>query len=357
MTERFGFRMNKEHYVAYVSTYTFGDDYGLRIYDVDMEKGTLIERSQLEITNSSYITISHNRKFLYAITDFGVQAYAIEKNGDLRVINKASINGMRGCYLNTDYTDSFLFVAGYHDGKVTVMKLREDGGIDHITDEAYHKGLGSISERNFRPHIQCVKMTRDNKYLCAVDLGTDHINIYKFDAVNGKIKRDDVIYSEVESGPRHIKFLKNGEIGYVIHELKNEVGVYRYKDVKGHAEFELLQMISTLNKPSKNAAASGMNLSEDDKYLVCTNAGDDSACIFEVQEDGTLKHLFTLPVSGEYPKDALIFPDNRHLVSLNHEADTMTFFSIDYEKKVMVMSSPTIHIVKPNCLIFHKTEE
>ena len=73
--------MKKEHFVAYVSTYTFGDDYGLRVYDVDMEQGRLIERSQFEITNSSYVTISHNRKFLYAITDFGVQAYKIEKNG------------------------------------------------------------------------------------------------------------------------------------------------------------------------------------------------------------------------------------------------------------------------------------
>ena len=26
---------------------------------------------------------------------------------------------MRGCYLSTDYTDRFLFVAGYHDGKLT----------------------------------------------------------------------------------------------------------------------------------------------------------------------------------------------------------------------------------------------
>lgn len=351
-------QMKKEHFVAYVSTYTFGDDYGLRVYDVDMEQGRLIERSQFKITNSSYVTISHNRKFLYAITDFGVQAYKIEKNGDLTPLNKESINGMRGCYLNTDYTDSYLFVAGYHDGKVTVMKLREDGGISHICDEVYHKGLGSISERNFRPHINCVKMTRDNKYLCAVDLGTDHINVYKFDAKTGKLHADDVIYSEVESAPRHVKFLMNGHIGYVIHELKNTIGVYHYEEVNGHAEFELIQTVSTLNAPSSNSAASALNLSEDDRYLICSNAGDDSVSIFEVnQEDGTLKKLFTLPVSGNYPKDALIFPDNRHLVSLNHESDTMTFFTIDYEKKVMVMNGPSMHVVKPNCLIFHKVEE
>lgn len=43
--------MNK--YVAYISTYTRDDDYGIKIYDVDMENGRLAEKDQVEITNSS----------------------------------------------------------------------------------------------------------------------------------------------------------------------------------------------------------------------------------------------------------------------------------------------------------------
>lgn len=349
--------MSKNRYVAYVSTYTFKDDYGLISYDVDVEKGRMTERTKYQITNCSYVTISHNRKYLYAITDFGVQAYAILPNGDLEIINKESINGMRGCYLNTDYTDKYLFIAGYHDGKVTIMSIREDGGIGRITDEIFHKGLGSISERNFRPHINCVKMTRDNKYLCAVDLGTDHINVYRFDEASGKTKPEDIIYSELESGPRHIKFLKNGTTAYVVHELKNTVCVYHYEEKNGHAEFELIQTLSTLNQDSINSAASALNLSDDDKYLICSNAGDDSVALFEIHEDGTLERLFTLPVSGEYPKDALLFPDNKHIVSLNHEADNMTFFSVDYENRIMIMNGPAIKVDKPNCLIFQKVEE
>ena len=52
------------HFVAYVSSYTRGrgKKYGIRIYDVDMENGLLTEKKQIEITNSSYVTISHNRK-------------------------------------------------------------------------------------------------------------------------------------------------------------------------------------------------------------------------------------------------------------------------------------------------------
>ena len=106
--------MKKDKYVAYVSTYTSGmsdDSHGIKIYDVDMENGRFIEKDQVEITNSSYVTISHNSRYLYSITDFGVEAYKIEEDGSLTVINQGSINGMRGCYLSTDYEDKFLFVA------------------------------------------------------------------------------------------------------------------------------------------------------------------------------------------------------------------------------------------------------
>ena len=75
--------MANDKYVAYVSTYTQGDNHGIRIYDVDMEKGRFYEKDQVEITNSSYVTISHNEKYLYSITDFGVEAYVIKKDGTL----------------------------------------------------------------------------------------------------------------------------------------------------------------------------------------------------------------------------------------------------------------------------------
>ena len=146
--------MNK--YVAYVSSYTQNEKYGISIYDVDMKKGRFTEKDRVEVSNSSYITISHNQKYLYSITDLGVESYQILPDGKLSKINRASINGMRGCYLSTDYEDKFLFVAGYHDGKITALKIKSNGGIGDITDEIYLKGMGTVSERNFRCVIPCI---------------------------------------------------------------------------------------------------------------------------------------------------------------------------------------------------------
>ncbi len=347
-------------YVAYVSTYTMKNKNGITIYDVDVEKGTLQEKGAVQITNSSYLTCSHNDKFLYSITDMGVKGYKIEKDGMLTEVNYASINGMRGCYLSTDYADKFLFVAGYHDGKITVLRLNEDGSIGEITEEIYVTGMGDVAERSFHPHVNCVKMSRDNRYLFAADIGMDHVNVYELNHTTGKLKQIDIIRSDVDSGPRHIVFSRDGRFIYIVHEIKNYIDVYEYKMVDDkYPEFEKIQTISTVNEyHAGRSVSSALKLTMDGKHLVSSNAGDNSVIIYDRDETtGLLTKNFCLPVSGSYPKDAAMFPDCKHLVSLNHESNTMTFFATDLEKHIMAMSSKEIKIEKPNCIIFYGLKE
>jgi 6-phosphogluconolactonase len=342
--------------VAYVSTYTMSDKYGIKIYDVDLEKGRFTDKGAVEITNSSYVTISHNGKFLYAITDFGVESFKILEDGGLERINKASTNSMRGCYLSTDYDDKFLFCAGYHDGKITVLRLnQETGAVGAITEEVFHKGLGSIAEKSFRPHISCVKMTRDNKYLLAADLGIDYVNVYKVDHLRGTLRQVDIIRCDINSAPRHLKFSEDGKFLYVISEMKNCIDVYSYHEENNLPFFDLIQTVPTSDKYEvKGVAASALNISFDGKYILASTAGENSVTLFDINEEtGELTRVFCLPISGEYPKDASLFPDNKHLVSLNHESNTMTFFTVDYDNKCIIMNGKEIEIKQPNCIIFH----
>lgn len=348
--------MANSKYVAYVSTYTMKNKNGITIYDVDIEKGTLKEKGSVPITNSSYLTCSHNNKYLYSITDMGVKGYKILSDGMLEEINYASINGMRGCYLSTDYEDKFLFVAGYHDGKITVLRLDEDGSIGEITEEIFVKGMGDVAERSFHPHVNCVKMSRDNRYLLAADIGMDHVNVYELNHTTGKLKQIDIIRSDVDSGPRHIVFSKDGRFVYIVHEIKNYIDVYTYNFVESYPEFEKIQTISTVNKyHAGRTVTSALKLTVDGSHLVSSNAGDNSVIVYDLDVNtGLLTKNFCLPISGSYPKDAAMFPDLRHLVSLNHESDTMTFFAADLEKHIIAMSSKEIKIEKPNCIIFYE---
>lgn len=348
--------MEETRYIAYVGTYTHGSSVGIHIFDLDIENGRMKERKVVPINNPSHVTVSNNGKYLYSIADEGVEAFKILPDGDLECMNSAPIQGMRGCYVSTDSEDRFLFVGGYHDGKVTVMELLDDGGIGRILDGIFHKGLGSVAERNFRPHINCATMTPDEKYLCAVDLGVDHVNIYKLNHITGKLTLVDILRCELESAPRQLVFSENGKFAYLICELKNYINVYEYDGTGKNPVFEQIQTISTLrNYHATGSAACAMKFSRDGNYLFCSNAGDNSVgCYKADKETGLLSILFVLPVSGEYPKDIDIFPDNRHIMSLNHESNTITTFTVNYESGLIAMNAKPITIETPNCIVIHK---
>ena len=422
--------MGKKKYVAYVGTYTHGTSKGIQVYDVDVEKGTLTERSEVEVSNASHLAVSKNGKYLYSIEDEGVAVFERDKNGDLTRLNSVDINGMRGCYLATDVDGRYLYVAGYHDGKVTVVHTHKDGRLGSVMDGVFHKGLGSVAERNFRPHVNCVRPTPDNKYLCAVDNGIDQVKIYRINKKKDKLELVDILRCPRESGPRIIRFSDDGRFAYLLFELSNEVKVYSYDGSGKNPEFQLLQSITTLGKEDSNDAlkkkickssvitetddtraalsraaknvnqlqfvfllielsnevkvysydgsgknpefqllqsittlgkedsndalhnaASGMSLSADGKYLFCTTAGENTVTMYAVdQETGLLTKKFTLPISGDYPKDLMIFPDNKHIAVANHASNSITVFTVDYEKNIIMMNEKPRKIETPNSI-------
>lgn len=347
--------MGNKKYVAYVGTYTHGNSKGIQVYDVDVEKGTLKERSEVQVSNASHTAISKNGKFLYSIEDEGVAVFKRDENGDLIRINRVSIDGMRGCFLATDVDGKYLYVAGYHDGKVTVVHTRRDGSLGRIMDGVYHKGLGSVAERNFRPHVNCVRPTPDNKYLCAVDNGIDQVKIYRINKRQHKLELVDILRCPRESGPRIIRFSADGRFAYILFELSNEIKVYSYDGSGSTPEFELLQSVSTLRKPNDedaiHNATSGLALAPDGRHLFCTTAGENSVSMYEIDaETGLLEKKFNLPISGDYPKDLVIFPDNKHIALANHASNSITTFTVDYDKNIIVMNDKPHHIETPNCI-------
>ena len=52
--------MGNKKYVAYVGTYTYGTSKGIQVYDVDVENGKLIERSEVNVSNASHTAVSKN---------------------------------------------------------------------------------------------------------------------------------------------------------------------------------------------------------------------------------------------------------------------------------------------------------
>ena len=349
--------MAEEKYVAYVGTYTHENSVGIHIYDVDVPNGYMTERKVVPINNPSDLVVSKNKKFLYSIADEGVESFRILEDGDLEPMNEQWIGGMRGCYVEVDDENRYLFVGGHHDGRVTMMHLNEDGSIGEIADGIFHKGMGrSIAQRNFIPHVDCVKLTPDQKFLCAVDNGLDQVKIYRVDYEYGKLKLVDIVRGPLESAPRMIRFSRDGKFAYILYELTNMVEVYTYNLVNNMPVFEKVQTVSTMApKDDDVCAASGMEMSKSGKHLYVSNSGVNSVVCYEVNpENGTLTVVFHTRVCSDFPKMLAIFPDGKHYLTLNNASNDIAFYSVDYEHNCSMWEGKPIQVDKPNCIYILK---
>ncbi|MDD5828894.1 MAG: beta-propeller fold lactonase family protein, partial [Lachnospira sp.] len=106
-----------------------------------------------------------------------------------------------------------------------------------------------------------------------------------------------------------------------------------------------------------NSAASHIMFNSTGDNLLCSNAGDNTVTIYKVdKESGKLSSLNSLPVSGDYPKYINLLPDDKHLMSMNNEGNTITIFTVDYSRGLIVMNGPELKISRPNNMVIKKLE-
>ena len=187
------------------------------------------------------------------------------------------------------------------------------------------------------------------------------MKIYGFDSEKGTISQVDAVRCELESAPRQFVFSKDGRFFYLMYQLKNAIDVYSYEYEPGERvpKIERLQTVSSTDTPAGElTAACAIRMSPDDRYLFCSNAGDNCVSIYERDPDtGLLTMKCCLPISGDYPKDIAIFPDQKHMASINHASGTISFFSIDYENGLLMMNHRSIDVNEPNCCVITKIPE
>lgn len=189
-----------------------------------------------------------------------------------------------------------------------------------------------------------------------MDGGLDQVKIYKIDRKKGKLKLADILREDLESAPRMIRFSKDGKIVYVLCEVKNTVDVYRCELTEQGFQFEEIQSVSTVDPKEKmSCGASDIQITEDGKYMFCSNAGVNSVIIYSIDgKTGMLEKICDSKISGNYPKTIAVFPDNKHFVSLNHDSNEITTFAVNYEKKCFLMKGKPVSIDQPNCITLLK---
>lgn len=119
------------HY-ARIGTYNPNGE-GLYRFTVDGHTGALRDKALVSsLANVAQLTVSRDGKTLYAASEVEkgvVQAWRIERNGELTALNQVASGGAGPVYLSLTPNGKQLLVANYVSGSIAVLPVKEDGSL------------------------------------------------------------------------------------------------------------------------------------------------------------------------------------------------------------------------------------
>jgi len=364
-----------QKYFVFVGTYTTKtESRGIYEYEFNADTGKLTPRGvAAETRDPSWVAVHPTGKFLYAANEAGkasmVSAFAIEpKTGKLTLLNQLPALGEDPCYLSFDKTGKYVFVANYTSGNVVVFPIGGDGKLGAATANVRDEGKpGPNKERQDGPHAHWIETSLDNRFALVADLGLDEVLIYRFDAKEGILSRNDPPLMTVSAllasswrgasvnpgaGPRHFVFHPQGKFGYVVNELDATVIAFSYQRNNGALSF--LQTIATLPKDfsGRNDAAE-IAVHPSGKFLYTSNRGEDTIAIFSIDPaKGTLTFVARVPTGGKEPRHFAIDPTGKYLLAENQFSNNMVVFQIDSATGGLTPTGKVVEVPSPVDIAF-----
>jgi 6-phosphogluconolactonase len=348
-----------QKFYLFVGTYTNTDSKGIYIYEFNSANGQFNWISNTDsVTNPSYLTISKDEKFVYAVNETNginpgrVTAYSFnKKNGTLHFLNTTASGGDDPCYISTTSDNKWLTVANYTSGTATVFPINKNGTIapySQIIYDSIYRNSGEIAT----PHVHETVFSPDEKYLLTPDLGLDEIITYRFDSA---IKQPLILTSaaftksEKGSGPRHLVFSKNKRFVYLMHEMDGTVTAYDYNKGK----LSKIQKIATFPEGfAGRKDGAEICISPDGKFLYASDRGDlNTIAIFSIDPvSGKLTLKGTESTFGKGPRNFIIDPTGNYLLAANQDSRNIVIFKRDRETGLLIKTDKEIKIPRPVCL-------
>lgn len=331
---------------------------GIYIYKIDTKSGEVDSISMVNADNPSYLVLSKNEKYLYAVGENGenssVSSFELDKRlGKLSLINKQPSKGADPCYIEIDDTGLNILTANYSGGSISLLPIRDDGGLSSTISIFEFEGSGPDVSRQTRSHLHSVRFTPDNRYLFATDLGSD--KIYRYNATGSVFKGQPSINKsnmiEISTppgmGPRHFDFHPSGKYMYLLGELSGEVVVYDYND----GSISEKQRVVSDSLGARGAA--DIHVSPNGKYLYASNRLEgDGISIFSINDDNGKLTKVGYQLTGKHPRNFAITPNGELLLVACRDDNKVQIFSIDKESGTLTNTGNDIKIDKPVCLKF-----
>ena len=365
-------------FVRHSKTQGVGESHSKGIYvsRFNATTGTLSEpQLAAKIINPSFLTISPDNRFLYAVTEDPlsvgppldhvsyVSAFAIDAaTGELRPLNTLPTGGTSTCFISMDKTGKYVLMSNFGSGSVSVIRVKEDGSLGELTSFIQNVGHSVNPAIQTSPHPHSILVSPDNRYVIVSDLGLDKVQIFRFDEKTGELSPPDPPFATVKpgGGPRHFAFGPSGKFGYQLSEMSGIVDAFAWDPTRG--SLTNLQSVETIphDFAGENHSAE-ISVSPDGKFLYESNRrntgdtgwGPETIGIFAIDpEKGTLTLVEQAPTGGIMPRNFAIDPTGSYLLAAHQYSNTVVVFKIDRATGRLSKTGNEIKLDVPVCIQF-----
>jgi 6-phosphogluconolactonase len=308
--------------------YVGGSDGQISIYKLDAALGALTLVNRVDAgTYPSFLAFDPSRAHAYAVNEAEgmIAAFAIDgTTGDLKALNRVDSGGDGPAFVGVDRSGKYVMVANYGGGTTRIFPIQADGSLGPPSDD---KAPGE--------HSHMIITDPPNKFAFVMNLGSDTVAQYAFDATTGRLRPNavPVVKTAKGAGPRHMAFHPSRRLAYVLGELDHTVSTYSYDAERGQLSF--LQTLSSVPAGADAASVSGAEVvvAPSGRFVYSSNrAGSSrpgSIATFAVNaESGKLTLLGVTPSGGNVPRSFTLSADGKLMLVAN-ESGTVVSFAVD----------------------------
>jgi 6-phosphogluconolactonase len=294
------------------------------------------------VPRPGFLTLSQDGAFLYSTSlmapaaggrpEGAVAAFAVEEK-KLRELGRRPSGGGGPCFVTLDAGGGTLLVANYGGGSVASFPVGSDGALGARKSLSQHRGSSVHPTRQKAPHAHSIYPGPDGRFAYAPDLGTDEVWIYALDPEAATLTPAGRTKLRPGSGPRHMKFGRDGRHAFVLGELDLTVTSLDRDPPTGELRAREVVAVLPEEADGRGMTCSEILISADGRNLYTANRdvdgrGRDSLSVFSVGPGGTLERLETVAAEVAIPRHIQLSPDGRWLLVAGQKSGGVPVFKV-----------------------------
>ena len=260
---------------------------------------------------------------------FDVSAYRFDPaSGELFLLNQQPGAGTLACFVTLSPDAAHVLSASYNGG-ICLLNVGRDHRLSVpcacLLSAAY---LGPDPQRQDKSHPHQVLLHPDGERVYVPDLGQDRLFCFRANWEKSFLQYDSLydLSTRPGQGPRHGVCSANGRRLYVLTELSSELDVF---------DPDTTKLLQTLPALPPDCAVPGMaaaiRLHPSGKFLYASLRGPNLIAVFPIRPDGLLETPAFCPSGSQTPRDFLLTPDGRWLLTAGQDDGSICVHAVDPE--------------------------